>query len=189
MQSAHKDFILAPRASGRVSWWETCLLSLLALGFGYWLSPDDPLLVVASFPWMILVPILLGVRYGFLQGLFSAALLIAALFVFRLSGWELYLDIPASFIVGMLLCSMLVGEFRDIWERSGGKTPRGSATMAAVEVPETAQAAAAGAIRRGSRTWIAPSAPRAGSASRSPARWPPRGPPWSPWTCPRPGTP
>ncbi|MBZ9664317.1 sugar transporter [Pseudomonas sp. LMG 31766] len=117
MQSAHKDFILAPRASGRVSWWETCLLSLLALGFGYWLSPDDPLLVVASFPWMILVPILLGVRYGFLQGLFSAALLIAALFVFRLSGWALYLEIPASFIVGMLLCSMLVGEFRDIWER------------------------------------------------------------------------
>lgn len=117
MQSAHKDFILAPRASGRVSWWETCLLTLLALGFGYWLSPDDPLLVAASFPWMILVPILLGVRYGFLQGLFSAALFIAALFVFGLAGRELYLDIPASFIVGMLLCSMLVGEFRDIWER------------------------------------------------------------------------
>ncbi|RRV25037.1 sugar transporter [Pseudomonas sp. o96-267] len=117
MQSAHKDFILAPRASGRVSWWETSLLTLLVLGFGYWLSPEDPLLVAASFPWMILVPILLGVRYGFLQGLFSAALLIAALFVFRIAGRELYADTPASFIVGMLLCSMLVGEFRDIWER------------------------------------------------------------------------
>ena len=58
MQSAHKDFTLAPRASGRVSWWESCLLTLLALGFGYWLSPADPLLVAASFPWMILVPIL-----------------------------------------------------------------------------------------------------------------------------------
>jgi hypothetical protein len=117
MQSAHKDFNLAPRASGRVSWWETSLLTLLALGFGYWLSPADPLLVAASFPWMILVPILLGVRYGFLQGLFSAALLIAALFVLRIAGHELYADTPASFIVGMLLCSMLVGEFRDIWER------------------------------------------------------------------------
>ncbi|MFG0420727.1 PelD GGDEF domain-containing protein [Pseudomonas sp. zjy_8] len=117
MQSAHKDFTLAPRASGRVSWWESCLLTLLALGFGYWLSPADPLLVAASFPWMILVPILLGVRYGFLQGLFSAALLIAALFVLRIAGNELYADTPASFIVGMLLCSMLVGEFRDIWER------------------------------------------------------------------------
>lgn len=117
MQSAHKDFNLAPRASGRVSWLETSLLTLLALGFGYWLSPADPLLVAASFPWMILVPILLGVRYGFLQGLFSAALLIAALFVLRIAGHELYADTPASFIVGMLLCSMLVGEFRDIWER------------------------------------------------------------------------
>lgn len=117
MQSAHKDFTLAPRASGRVSWWETSLLTLLALGFGYWLSPADPLLVAASFPWMILVPILLGVRYGFLQGLFSAALLIAALFVLRIAGHEFYADTPASFIVGMLLCSMLVGEFRDIWER------------------------------------------------------------------------
>lgn len=50
MQSAHKDFTLAPRASGRVSWWESCLLTLLALGFGYWLSPADPLLVAAWFP-------------------------------------------------------------------------------------------------------------------------------------------
>jgi hypothetical protein len=117
MQSAQKDFILAPRTGGSVAWLETLLFTLLALGFGCWLSPEDPLLVSAPFPWMILAPVLLGVRYGFLQGLCSAGLLIAALFALRLAGWQVYESTPAAFVVGMLLCSMLVGEFRDIWER------------------------------------------------------------------------
>lgn len=117
MQSPLKDFILAPRAGGGVSWLETLLLTLLALGVGSWLSPEDPLLVGAPFPWMVLAPVLLGVRYGFLQGLCSAGLLIAALFALRFAGWQAYATTPAAFVVGMLLCSMLVGEFRDIWER------------------------------------------------------------------------
>ncbi|CAD5108741.1 PelD GGDEF domain-containing protein [Zestomonas carbonaria] len=117
MQSAQKDYILAPRASGEVSWMETLLLTLLSLGLGYWFSPEDPLLVSEPFPWMILAPLLLGIRYGFVQGLASAALLIAALFAFRVAGWEAYDPVPAAFVVGVLLCTMLVGEFRDIWER------------------------------------------------------------------------
>lgn len=48
--SAHKDFALAPRASGSVSWVETLVISALALGLGWWFSPDDPLQVNATFP-------------------------------------------------------------------------------------------------------------------------------------------
>ena len=48
--SAHKDFTLAPRASGSVSWVETLVISALALGLGWWFSPDDPLQVNATFP-------------------------------------------------------------------------------------------------------------------------------------------
>ncbi|HCP54117.1 MAG TPA: sugar transporter, partial [Pseudomonas sp.] len=43
-ESAHKDFVLAPRASGQVSWIETILLSVVVIALGYWLSPADPLL-------------------------------------------------------------------------------------------------------------------------------------------------
>ncbi len=115
--SAHKDFTLAPRASGSVSWVETLVISALALGLGWWFSPDDPLQVNATFPWVIVAPLLLGMRYGFVRGLASAALLVAALFAFRVQGVEAYAQVPAAFIVGVLLCAMLVGEFRDIWER------------------------------------------------------------------------
>ena len=117
MDSAHKDFTLAPRATGRVSWLETLALSGLAIGLGHWLSPLDPLLVGESFPWLVLAPLLLGMRYGFMRGLISAVLLVLALFVYRSLGVAAYQEIPASFIVGMLIAGMLVGEFRDIWER------------------------------------------------------------------------
>ncbi len=117
LESAHKDFSLAPRASGPVSWIETLLLSALAIGLGYWLAPADPLLVQGDFPWLIMAPLLLGMRYGFMNGLASALMLVLALFAYRSLGQGLYAELPAAFIVGVLLSGMLVGEFRDLWER------------------------------------------------------------------------
>ncbi len=115
--SAHKDFTLAPRASGAVSWLETWILSGSVLAIGYWLAPADPLMVNGSFPWPVLAPLLLGMRYGFMRGLVSAVLLILALIAYHHYGDGLYPEMPASFIVGVLVSGMLVGEFRDIWER------------------------------------------------------------------------
>ncbi|PJE38977.1 MAG: sugar transporter [Pseudomonas sp.] len=117
MDSAHKDFTLAPRASSHVSWLETLILTGLGLGLGCWLSPHDPMLVHNTFPWLVLAPLLLGMRYGFMHGLISAVLLVLVLFAYRASGYVVYQDIPESFIVGVLITGMLVGEFRDIWER------------------------------------------------------------------------
>lgn len=117
LSSAHKDFTLAPSASGAVSWLETLFLSGLVIALGYWLTPDDPLMVHGSFPWTVMAPLLLGMRYGFMRGLVSAVLLISALIAYHRYGNELYPELPASFIVGVLISGMLVGEFRDIWER------------------------------------------------------------------------
>ncbi|WP_407293256.1 PelD GGDEF domain-containing protein [Stutzerimonas zhaodongensis] len=117
LSSAHKDFTLAPRASGPVSWLETWFLSGLAIALGYWLTPDDPLMVNGTFPWTVMAPLLLGMRYGFMRGLVSAVLLILALIAYHRYGNGLYPEMPASFIVGVLISGMLVGEFRDIWER------------------------------------------------------------------------
>ena len=117
MKSPHMDYSLAPRASGPVSWLETLLVTGLAIGLGLWLTPNDPLQMFAPFPWPVLAPLLVGVRYGFVRGLLSAGLLVLAVFVLRQNGLEGYAEIEPSFIVGVLVCGMLVGEVRDLWER------------------------------------------------------------------------
>lgn len=117
MSSAHIDYKLAPSASGPVSWLETLLLTGAAIGLGFWLVPDDPLQMHGGFPWPVLAPLLLGVRYGFLRGLLSACLLVMALFALHYSGYGGYAQIEPSFVVGVLVCGMLVGEVRDLWER------------------------------------------------------------------------
>ncbi|WP_392885211.1 PelD GGDEF domain-containing protein [Pseudomonas migulae] len=117
MNSPHMDYSLAPQASGPVSWLETLLVTGLAIGLGLWLTPEDPLQIHGGFPWPILAPLLLGVRYGFVRGLFSASLLVLAMFALRYRGLEGYAQIDPSFIVGVLVSGMLVGEVRDLWMR------------------------------------------------------------------------
>ena len=78
--SVHKDYRLAPGNNRRWSWVETPLLTALVLGVCYWLHPADPLFL-QGFPWPILAPLLLAVRYGFLQGACSAALLVLVAYV------------------------------------------------------------------------------------------------------------
>ncbi|MGY2283864.1 PelD GGDEF domain-containing protein [Pseudomonas gingeri] len=117
MNSPHMDYVLAPRAIGPASWLETFLVTALVIGFGLWLTPEDPLQVQGEFPWSVLAPLLLGVRYGFVRGLISASLLVAAFFVLRQAGLEGYAQVAPSYIVGVLVCGMLVGEVRDLWER------------------------------------------------------------------------
>ncbi|WP_077047902.1 PelD GGDEF domain-containing protein [Pseudomonas sp. KK4] len=117
MNSPHMDYSLAPRASGPVSWLETFLVTGLAIVLGLWLTPEDPMRMHGGFPWPILAPLLLGVRYGFVRGLFSAALLVIAVFVLRYTGHAAYAQLEPSWIVGVLVCGMVVGEVRDLWER------------------------------------------------------------------------
>lgn len=104
------------RVSTAGSWIETLVLTALAIGLGAWLAPDDPLLV-HQFPWPLLAVLLAAVRYGFLKGLLSACLLVAALLIFRALGLPAYAELPSTYIIGTLVCAMVVGEFRDLWDR------------------------------------------------------------------------
>ena len=114
--SVHKDYSLVAIGNRRWAWLETPLLTALVLGLCYWLHPADPLFL-QGFPWPILAPLLLAVRYGFLQGACSAALLVLAALVLHRLGMPGYVQLPGSFIVGVLVSSMVVGEFRDLWGR------------------------------------------------------------------------
>lgn len=115
-ESPYKDFSLATRASELSAWFETVLLTALAVGLGLWFAPDDPL-QVHGFPWPMLAPLLVGLRYGFVKALISAGFLVAAVLLLRQSGLPAYESMPAAWIIGVLVTSMVVGEFRDLWDR------------------------------------------------------------------------
>lgn len=114
--SPYKDFTLGTRASELAAWVETVLLTALAVGLGIYFVPGDPLQVYA-FPWPLLAPLLVGLRYGFVKALVSACLLVAAMLLLRETGLPVYERMPGTWIIGVLVTSMIVGEFRDLWDR------------------------------------------------------------------------
>ena len=112
MQSAYKDYAMPMRSNTLGSWLETVIMTLAAMLLGYLYSPADPLLVTTDFPWMIFVPLLVAVRYGFLPGLVSVLLILSSLII---SSWIQQTSLPTSFIIGMLIITFIAGEFRDLW--------------------------------------------------------------------------
>ncbi|MGI9287319.1 MAG: PelD GGDEF domain-containing protein [Pseudomonadales bacterium] len=104
--------------STRLIWLETFGVSVLTVALGFLVRPDDPFFVHDdSFPWPIIAPVLVGLRYGFAEAFATALLIIVSSLIF--SWW---LEQPAwrlttAYSLGMLVTGMLTGEFRDIWER------------------------------------------------------------------------
>jgi hypothetical protein len=108
---------------------EACLLTLLLPALGLWRHPDDPFFLHASFPWLVLAPLFIGLLYGFAHGLGSAVLLnLLMLAVFQLGrsgqlgrlGYPGHLDgmeLPTSLALGLVLTAMVAGEFCDMWQR------------------------------------------------------------------------
>ena len=58
-------------------WAETLVLTAAPPSLGLWLSPRDPLFIDARFPWLVLAPLLLGLRHGFARALASTLVLCA----------------------------------------------------------------------------------------------------------------
>ncbi len=101
-------------------WFEMLLVTGLCLALGAWNRPEDPFYVSASFPWPVLAPLLVGLRYGFFMALVSALLIVAGL------GTYLRLQdsgdsFPYVWVIGVLAVSLLAGEFRDYWDRQREK--------------------------------------------------------------------
>lgn len=112
MYSNYKEYIVPMRPKTLGTWLETIAITMAAIALGYLYSPADPLLVKAQFPWTLFAPLLVAVRYGFLPGLLSVGLIMVGLLISNgLSADRL----PASYIIGMLLTTFLVSEFRDLW--------------------------------------------------------------------------
>jgi hypothetical protein len=105
---------IAPKSSSKQSWIEVFGFTLAALGFCWFIKPQDPLLIDSTFPWLWLVPMILALRYGSLAALGSSTLLLifwALLFVAKLTPESL----PGQYFLGGLTLSLLAGEFCDVW--------------------------------------------------------------------------
>lgn len=100
-----------------LQWAETLAVTALFVGMGAWNRPEDPFYINGSFPWPVLAPLLMGLRYGFFYALVSALLLLGALGVGYQEGWIPSTEFPYVWAIGVLIFSLLAGEFRDYWGR------------------------------------------------------------------------
>jgi hypothetical protein len=96
---------------------ETLLITLLIFAIGYVLNSDDPFTIEADYPWCILAPLLIGLRYGFIYGFTSGLLYVLLIVTLSYIGFVKIESFPSGLSVGLLLTGMLAGEFRDIWKK------------------------------------------------------------------------
>jgi len=104
-------------APGRFAWAETIIITLLFILIATRLVPEDPFLLAEPFPWLIIAPLFAALHYGAAYGFGSALVLIISILVFwryDLPGVESF---PGAFCLGLLIITMLAGEFIDMWNR------------------------------------------------------------------------
>ncbi len=104
------------RAPSNHPWLETAIIAAGFFLVGSWVRPEDPLLTGNAFPWSIFAPILTGLRYGFAHAFLTAVGLHAAAGLEAWLGAGVIWPLPFGYSLGLLICAMVVGEFRDIWE-------------------------------------------------------------------------
>ncbi len=109
------------RVSSSDAWTETILLTLFVPLLGYWINNEDPFFFHYTFPWLLFASLLPAIRYGFSYGFASAIILIS----FISLAWKFELVsidyFPSSYILGLLIFTMIIGEFTDMWLRKLGR--------------------------------------------------------------------
>jgi polysaccharide biosynthesis protein PelD len=98
-------------------WIETIVISILFPIIGYTIDSLDPLFINYQFPWLILAPLLISLRYGLACGLVSASLLISMVAAGYFFGWWEVPFFPEEMIVGLMLITLISAEFNVIGMR------------------------------------------------------------------------
>lgn len=97
----------------RRSWREVLAITLIPSLATAWLSPDDPLLLAGQFPWLVLLPLLVGVQHGALAAVLGSALLVAAGAVHGVLGGPTPPGALAAFAAGCVAAGVIAGHARD----------------------------------------------------------------------------
>ncbi len=106
--------LLAPATSGPVSLAELVAAMTLAMGLGYLVLPQNPLMLGLGFPWAWLLPVILALRYGTLIGVGSVLMMLGGWFFFHQMGAQAG-EFPRPFFLGGLLMVLVAGQFGDVW--------------------------------------------------------------------------
>ncbi|WP_111496979.1 PelD GGDEF domain-containing protein [Marinobacter bohaiensis] len=104
-------------ASDLLKWLETLLITLACFALGAWSRPDDPFFLTGNFPWPVIGPLLVALRYGFFMALAASLLLIGGLGMYLRYLTDVPQPYPFTWAAGVLAVVLLAGEFRDYWER------------------------------------------------------------------------
>ena len=96
---------------------EIILLSLMIPLLGLFLSPHDIFFLQAEFPWIILSPLLVSLRYGTMSGVISLFIIaIALLVLIRLNNGDTS-QFPLHTIAGMIILSLIAGSIIEAWKQ------------------------------------------------------------------------
>jgi hypothetical protein len=98
-------------------WIETLVITLIPPLLGHFLAGGDPFFAQARFPWLVLSPLLLGLRHGPGPGVTSAALLAGAMLLAHRWSWTLSREVSAQPILALLVVGLVAGEFSGMWGR------------------------------------------------------------------------
>ncbi|MGH1357671.1 MAG: PelD GGDEF domain-containing protein [Burkholderiaceae bacterium] len=97
---------------------ENILLIGSTLLISRWLSPDDPFGIEQQFPWLWLVPMLLALRYGTIDGVLGAGFILGSWLLpqpWGMTGGVVEPVFPQEFFLGGLVLVLISGQFADVW--------------------------------------------------------------------------
>ena len=96
---------------------ETLLLTVLIPLIGYLTNHNDPFFFEYGCSWLLLAPVLLGLRHGFAPAVASAFMLDC----FMLAAYRAHafgvVALPGASLVGLFVFAMISGQFSDVWKR------------------------------------------------------------------------
>jgi hypothetical protein len=95
------------------SWLEVLAMTSIPPLATAWLAPDDPLLLGGHFPWLVLLPLLVGVQHGALAAALSSGLLVAAGALHGALGGPMPAAALAAFAGGCVSAGVIAGHSRD----------------------------------------------------------------------------
>ena len=106
---------LAPSPKARV-WAEAVAIPVIAIAAAFVVSPRDPFLVNATFPWLWFAPVLVALRYGLAPAVLSLAILVVSFVAARLGLPALHIHrLAQGQFLGGIMLTLLAGEYGSLW--------------------------------------------------------------------------
>jgi len=96
-------------------WLEMLVMTTAVLAVGFYFNREDPFFLDSDFPWAVLAPVLIALRYGMAAGM-SSMMLICILCLVMIRGGMLEHDFPTVYMMGGILLAMICGQFSNMWD-------------------------------------------------------------------------